>query len=255
MRHMVSLLDLEWDELLVYHQLYLRSDFSTGITEYTDRQIEESLYKAKVGRTRIRTILKKFVRDGLFIEISKGKRGNNSAPAIGKLIKIKDIEKTLYKPNIAPNQTLEGIENSNIKGNCEPNANLNQTLFNPLIKEKGIKNSIHSRIITRLNELTNKKYKSTTKKTIAYINARLNENFTEDDFYKVIETKSKEWLGTKMEIYLRPETLFGTKFEGYLNQNKDKQIRDKSNTNINRNIKADSVEDAIKLIRGEIDGR
>ncbi len=99
MRHMVSPLDLEWDELLVYHQLYLRSDFNTGVTEYTDRQIEDSLRKAKIGRSRIKTILKKFIRDGLFIEIAKGKRGNNPKPAIGKLVKIKDIIQSLNKPN------------------------------------------------------------------------------------------------------------------------------------------------------------
>ena len=37
--------------------------------------------------------------------------------------------------------------------------------------------------------------------------------------YVVIDKKSKEWLGTNMERYLRPDTLFGTKFESYLNQN------------------------------------
>ena len=40
-----------------------------------------------------------------------------------------------------------------------------------------------------------------------------------DDFKSVIDKKSKEWLGTNMERYLRPDTLFGTKFESYLNQN------------------------------------
>lgn len=250
---MVSPLDLEWDELLVYHQLYLRSDFSTGITEYTDRQIEDSLRGAKIGRKRIRRILNKFIDGGLFIEIAKGKKGNNPKPAVGKLVKIKDVIGTLNEPSKNLERTLEIIENTNIEYNREPSKNLEGTLNAPLIKEKGIKNNIYSRVITRLNELTNKKYKSTTKKTIACINARLNENFTEYDFYQVIEIKSKEWLGTKMEIYLRPETLFGTKFEGYLNQSKDKQIQDKSNTKINRNIKADSVEDAIKLIRGEVD--
>lgn len=38
-----------------------------------------------------------------------------------------------------------------------------------------------------------------------------------EDFKRVIDWKSSEWAGTEMEKYLRPETLFGTKFEGYLN--------------------------------------
>ena len=38
-----------------------------------------------------------------------------------------------------------------------------------------------------------------------------------EDFKAVIDYKVSEWKGTKMEDYLRPETLFGTKFESYLN--------------------------------------
>lgn len=57
-----------------------------------------------------------------------------------------------------------------------------------------------------------------------HINARLNEKYTVDDFKKVIDKKCNEWIGTEYEKFLRPETLFGSKFEGYLNQN----IRTKS---------------------------
>jgi uncharacterized phage protein (TIGR02220 family) len=50
--------------------------------------------------------------------------------------------------------------------------------------------------------------------------ARYNEDFTLDDFKKVIDVKSAEWKNDKKQNkFLRPETLFGTKFEGYLNQN------------------------------------
>ena len=56
------------------------------------------------------------------------------------------------------------------------------------------------------------------RKTRDLITARVNEGFTEDDFKTVIDKKYKEWHGTDFEIYMRPSTLFGTKFEGYLNQ-------------------------------------
>ena len=47
----------------------------------------------------------------------------------------------------------------------------------------------------------------------------MNEGFTEDDLLKVIDIKSKTWLhDPEMNKYLRPQTLFGNKFEGYLNQ-------------------------------------
>lgn len=78
--------------------------------------------------------------------------------------------------------------------------------------------NIYSRVIDNLNSLANKKYKSTTNKTKSLIDARLNEGFTEEDFYKVIDIKVKAWKGTDMDRFLRPETLFGPKFEGYLNE-------------------------------------
>ena len=61
--------------------------------------------------------------------------------------------------------------------------------------------------------------KATTKKTLSCIRARLNEGFEEEDFYRVIEIKSSQWLDNDMSKFLRPETLFSNKFEGYLNEN------------------------------------
>lgn len=78
---------------------------------------------------------------------------------------------------------------------------------------------IYSRIINKLNQCANKNYRSNTPKTIRCIEARLKEGYTEEDFYKVINNKCDEWLNDNcMNKYLRPETLFGDKFENYLNQ-------------------------------------
>ena len=74
-------------------------------------------------------------------------------------------------------------------------------------------------IISYLNEKTGANYKTTTKSTISHIKARLKEGFTLDDFYTVIDKKVLLWgKDIKMQAYLRPETLFGTKFESYLNE-------------------------------------
>lgn len=74
-----------------------------------------------------------------------------------------------------------------------------------------------AKIIARLNEKTGANYLSTTKSTRQHIHARLEEGFTVEDFYTVIDAKAAEWMGDpKMEPYLRPDTLFCTKFEGYL---------------------------------------
>ena len=74
-------------------------------------------------------------------------------------------------------------------------------------------------IIDYLNEICGTSYRPNTNKTKELINARLREGFTVDDFKAVIFKKAKQWKDDqKMCKYLRPETLFGTKFEGYLNE-------------------------------------
>lgn len=90
---------------------------------------------------------------------------------------------------------------------------------NKLINNKILNNKyIVEEILDYLNKKTDQHYKSTTPKTQTLIKARINEGFTIDDFKKVIDNKIADWQYTDMERYLRPETLFGTKFESYLNQ-------------------------------------
>ncbi|MCC0764972.1 conserved phage C-terminal domain-containing protein [Clostridioides sp. ES-S-0006-03] len=101
------------------------------------------------------------------------------------------------------------------------NTNLTSNIYS-LAKQKEDKTNdkvIHKIIIDYLNEKADKSFKSTTKKTRDLINARLKEGFVEEDFYKVIDNKVHAWLeDAKMSVYLRPETLFGNKFESYLNE-------------------------------------
>ena len=72
-------------------------------------------------------------------------------------------------------------------------------------------------IVSYLNNKLNSKFRTTNKVTQRHIKARLSEGYTLDDFKTVIDNKCAEWLGSDMAKYLRPETLFGNKFESYLN--------------------------------------
>ena len=75
-------------------------------------------------------------------------------------------------------------------------------------------------VVNYLNLKTSKNFKTSSKTTVKHIKARALEGFTFDNFKTVIDTKTAEWKNSKeMSKYLRPETLFGNKFEGYLNQN------------------------------------
>lgn len=65
--------------------------------------------------------------------------------------------------------------------------------------------------------------KSTANKK--FIIARLAEGYTIDDLKKVIDYKVDEWMNTKYEDFLRPETLFNpTKFASYLVNSSKKRI-------------------------------
>lgn len=118
-------------------------------------------------------------------------------------------------------------ENKNARGNgFKPDTNNPSTKY-PSIKN--IKNTVSFQktafeIIEYLNLKTEKNFKSTTKATTRLIKARLNEGFTVEDFKTVIDNMKLRWTGTKFQQYLVPTTLFGNKFETYLNQGKGEQV-------------------------------
>ena len=80
-----------------------------------------------------------------------------------------------------------------------------------------------AQVVDYLNQVTGSKYKASTDATKRHIKARLNDGYGFDDFKAVIDKKAAQWMGGDMEKYLRPETLFGSKFESYLNEREAQQ--------------------------------
>ncbi|MCD7034332.1 conserved phage C-terminal domain-containing protein [Metabacillus sp. GX 13764] len=88
---------------------------------------------------------------------------------------------------------------------------------------KNVKNdkneNIYAVVINHLNEKAGTNFKSTTKKTREFINARLNENFSKEDLLLVIDYCCEHWKGktfnngNKGDDYLQPSTLFNNKFD------------------------------------------
>lgn len=117
---------------------------------------------------------------------------------------------------------------SNAYGVCGQTHNENSSIEYSSIEDSPIDNNIVensekcdmkviTEIVDYLNEKAHTNYRSNSKATMRHINARLNEGYTLSDFKQVIDNRCATWLGTDMEQYLRPETLFGSKFENYLN--------------------------------------
>lgn len=111
------------------------------------------------------------------------------------------------------------------------NKELNKELKDKELSNKDISSGKPDRIpyaeiVDYLNEKTYRQFKSTTKKTQSLIRARLNEGWEVEHFKTVIDNKVAQWKDdNEMQRYLRPDTLFGTKFEGYLNEDAPKKSK------------------------------
>lgn len=127
-------------------------------------------------------------------------------------------EKPMFEKPTQVNRTLQNKDLT--KKDNTKERNTKYSLAEPDNSSKKTDNSKQVKAIVQfLNEKTGSHYRASSAKTKKLIHARLNEGFTVDDFEKVIVKKCKDWKAdTKMAKYLRPETLFGTKFEGYLNE-------------------------------------
>ena len=110
-------------------------------------------------------------------------------------------------------ESIKDNEKENDNENDNDNDNENEVSYHDSY------NDTYKLIIDYLNQMAGTNYKHTSKASQRHIKARLNEGFTIEDFMIVIKKKCMDWLkDNKMKQYLRPETLFGTKFESYLNQ-------------------------------------
>ena len=148
-----------------------------------------------------------------YLEVDYIKKGKQT---INRVIRIK---RPPY-PGVF-NLLNRGIKSS--KGGYLENCEENNISSNNILKENNISKDILKEIVDYLNLKTHKSYKWNSKDTQKHINARLNDGFTVDDFKKVIDNKSSKWLASDMEQYLRPSTLFGSKFESYLNEKTNNQ--------------------------------
>ena len=166
-------------------------------------------YLAEIFKTNVVTISRKIknLEEKKYISIEYEKKG---CLVISRKIR---LTKMLTAINKNVNRTI----NKNVKDNNINN--INNTNINNIYSPAKAEQIPYEEIIDYLNLKIDAHYKSTTKKTKDSIKARFNEGFTLDDFKKVIDKMTMEWKNNnKMKVYLRPETLFGTKFESYLNR-------------------------------------
>mgnify|MGYP004663571875 FL=1 len=208
-KYFIALDEMTLEEIDIWRLLCRYSNYDTDVAGYTINQlVVNSDKRLNLTTQKVRTILKKFEKQGYIEFLSSGSKGKESTLKL-------TVKQQLFNNN-ATNKTeqLQQVEDS-------PNNNVttNQQQSNNTTKKKEKdNNNIYSLVIDYLNRKASTNYRATTKNTQSFINARLKEGYTVEDFKKVVDSKSKEWLNTDFEKYLRPATLFGTKFENYLNE-------------------------------------
>ena len=147
------------------------------------------------------------------------------------------------RPKKTESKTESKTENkSEIESESETTSDVfvHVNVYDNILENKGYgEKKPFKEIIDYLNQKANTHFKYNSKTTQSKINARLNEGYSLDDFIVVIDKKCDEWKGTEFEQHLCPETLFGPKFEKYLNQ---KPLKPKTNNKPNW-IEKDILED------------
>lgn len=159
---------------------------------------------------------------------SREKQEENRQEKNTKQYSVQEKEQYLYEISDYVQDYAQGVHENEIavctdmsKGCVSKGRTKTLLLNNSSTKETNIKKYIKKEIeeiVEYLNKELGTNYKPNFKNTIKLINSRLTEGFRTEDFKTVIDKKVKDWTGTEYEEYLTPTTLFGDKFEKYLNQ-------------------------------------
>lgn len=212
--------------VVLYQMLCLKSINNNGelarrigevIIPYDEEKIQRDCKWFSVDTVRVALSLYKrlgliYTQDDGILRIADFDRliGSQTVSAEKKQLQRKGVDKCL--PTCPPDKYID-IRDRDKEKDIEEDKEKNKKNANKFACEISL-------IVSYLNDKLGTMYKATTKDTRRHINARLKEGFTVDDFKKVIDIKYASWYGTDMEKFLRPETLFGPKFEGYLNEKK-----------------------------------
>lgn len=132
-----------------------------------------------------------------------------------KVLKYSDYQQVSEgsKDNEKDNEVYNGGDIERDINNNVNNINKEYSGF-PEEKEPSIP---FKKIIDYLNQQTGKRFRNVASNQ-KFIKARWNEGYRLEDFQKVVDVKLSQWKNTEYEKYLQPSTLFGTKFDQYLNE-------------------------------------
>ena len=195
---------LTWEARGVFNYLWSQAD------EWTYRAKEVATHSPQ-GIDKLNKCLKELEKYG-YLERKRSREGGMLKESVWTLT---DSPKLDLPIQVKPKQANPRLRNTNSKKQQveETTSKRNNGLAEAEPK------SIHKDVIDYLNEKIGARYKASSAINKRLIDARVKEGYELDDFKRVIDNKVASWANdTKMSKYLRPQTLFGTKFESYLNE-------------------------------------
>ncbi|SUU92194.1 Conserved phage C-terminus (Phg_2220_C) [Anaerococcus octavius] len=178
---------------------------------YASNKYLSDLYGVSI--TIISRWINSLIKYGYLVSENEYKAGTNYI--LRRKLYPTNVKDILNKSSTYIEQTFNNdIEQKFKDNNTSINDMNNKKSNNSRADEKN--DELIDQVVNYLNEKTGKDFKATTKQTVSLIKARARDGNSFDDFKKVIDTKTNQWLSNPdMNRYLRPQTLFGNKFEAY----------------------------------------
>lgn len=140
------------------------------------------------------------------------------------------------------------IRSDAVDANTNTNTNKNKDIDTNTKSHKQ-SDEISLSLLSYLNSKTGSSFRD-TEQVRELIESKLNDGYTVDDLKSVIDKKAIEWnCDGKMRTYLRPSTLFGEKFEEYLNAPNPAEVEQERE----REQNSEQLRDKLKHKRTELE--
>lgn len=219
------------DKVIIENEIYYFASKNKACEELpilTDKT--DTMYRYYKQLEEKQLILIKKIDGKDYISLtSKAKKWNLSIPSEGS-------EKN---PSHSGNESERVSDSNPIYNEINPNNEINNH-FTDLFQHQTVP-LLSKDVLKMLNEKKPSKIPfEPTKSNLSAIESRIKEKFKLEDFKKVIDHKVDEWKDDpKMKKYIRPETLFGSKFNGYLVQAHETKSDGSGNFQFNPTSKAE----------------
>lgn len=214
---MISPLVLTERQLLIYHKLYIKCDFSDMTVKYTYEQLANDIKSINISKKIANNEVKYLMEMGYLKEVKKGTKGS---PNIFKMVKISEF----LGNELGTNREQIGNERSSKNEGTESNEETNREQIGnekvTPIKDKRIKNNIYSDLI---KNYPGKKIKAVRDKKLP----KILKEYSIEEIERCITRYAEECKGRDKKFILNESTFWSGRYVDYLDENFEEIIATK----------------------------